>query len=77
VGAEGKQPMHRQFFIAAAVAVSVASPASAATVIIYEDTMTLDRKVVVWETPGPDRAFLCMLPPSDIGCMKIPIRRGR
>lgn len=69
--------MRSRLFIAAAIAASVASPGSAATVIIYEDTITLDRRVVVWETPGPDRAFLCMLPPSDIGCMKIPIRRGR
>ena len=69
--------MRSRLFIAAAIAASVASPASAATVIIYEDIITLDRQVVVWETPGPDRAFLCMLPPSDIGCMKIPVRRGR
>jgi hypothetical protein len=56
---------------------AAAAPASAATVIIYQDPMTLDRRVVVRETSGPDRAYLCMLPPSDMGCIRLSVRRGR
>ena len=63
--------------LAPAIAVVFAAPASATTVVIYQDPMTLDRRTVVHETPGPDRAYLCMLPPSEIGCIRIQIRRGR
>ena len=61
---------------ALALAASAAAPASAATVIIYQDPMTFERVVIVKETPGPDRAFLCILPPSEVGCTPIPVKRG-
>jgi hypothetical protein len=51
--------------------------AQADTVIVYTNPMTLERKVVVNEGPGPDRAFHCFLPPSNIGCQPIAVRRGR
>ena len=53
------------------------SMAQADTVIVYTNPMTLERKVVVNEGPGPDRAFHCFLPPSNIGCQPIAVRRGR
>ena len=56
---------------------AVATPASATTVIIYSDPMTLERRTVVIDSSGPDRAFLCMLPPSEAGCVRMPVRRAR
>lgn len=52
-------------------------PASAATIIVYTDPMTFERSTVVLDTPGRHRAFMCMKPPSDSGCIAIPVRRGR
>ena len=56
---------------------SVAAPstASAATVIVYTDPMSLSRYTVVYDTPGRDRAFVCMLPPRHGSCHAIPISR--
>jgi hypothetical protein len=51
--------------------------AQADTVIVYTNPMTLERKIVVNDAPGPDRAFHCFLPPSNIGCQPISLRRGR
>jgi hypothetical protein len=71
--------MRRTFRVAALAAAAIAGTgqAKADTVIIYTDPMTLERKVVVRDTPGPDRAFHCFLPPSEIGCQRIAVRRGR
>jgi len=54
-----------------------ATPASAATVIVYTDPMTMERRTVVLDSTGPDRAFVCMMPPGDAGCREVPIKRGR
>ena len=56
---------------------ALADAASAATIIVYTDPMTFDRRTVVIETPGPDRAFMCMAPPSNSGCVAIPVKRSR
>ena len=42
--------------------VLVADAASAATIVIYTDPMTLSRRTVIYNTPGRDRAFLCAIP---------------
>ncbi len=55
----------------------VAAPASAATIVVYTDPMTMERRTVVVDSKGPDRAFVCMLPPGDSGCRAIPIKRAR
>ena len=55
--------------------VLVADVASAATIVIYTDPMTLSRRTVIYNTRGRDRAFLCMAPPSEAGCTAIPIKR--
>ena len=56
---------------------SLAAPsaASAATVIIYTDPMSLSRYAMVYDTPGRDRAFVCMLPPRHGSCHAIPFNR--
>ena len=62
----------------AALALPVlASPAAAATIAILVDPMTLEKRTVVVDPNGPDRAFLCMLPPGQAGCQRLAIRRAR
>jgi hypothetical protein len=39
--------------------------------------MTMERRTVVIDSAGPDRAFVCMLPPGDAGCRAVPIKRAR
>ncbi|HET9355109.1 MAG TPA: hypothetical protein VFO42_02970 [Sphingomicrobium sp.] len=53
------------------------SQAKAETVVVYTNPMTLERTVVVTDRAGPDRAFHCFLPPSDLGCQPIAFRRRR
>jgi hypothetical protein len=62
--------------IAAALAGSAAA-APATTVIIYVEPMTLERYTRVFDTPGPDRAYMCSAPPAVANCTAIPIKRGR
>ena len=69
--------MHARILIGGLLAALAVTPASAATVIIYTDPMTMERRTVVVESKGPDRAFVCMLPPGDAGCRAIPIKRAR
>ena len=56
---------------------TVASPAAAATIVILTDPMTLEKRTVVVDPNGPDRAFLCMLPPGQAGCQRLDVKRGR
>jgi hypothetical protein len=39
--------------------------------------MTLEQRSVKVDLDGPDRAFLCMLPPATSGCQEVPLRRRR
>ena len=59
------------------VAALASSAASSRMIVVYTDPMTMDRRTVVIESRGPDRAYLCMLPPGDAGCRAVPIRRDR
>ena len=61
--------------LAAMALPAVAAPASAATIAILVDPMTLERRAVVVDPHGPDRAFLCMLPPGQAGCQRIAMQR--
>jgi hypothetical protein len=63
--------------LAAMALPAVASPAAAATIVILTDPMTMERRTVVVDPNGPDRAYLCMLPPGQAGCQRLDIRRGR
>ena len=62
---------------AATVLPALGSPAGAATIVILADPMTLERRTVVVDPNGPDRAYLCMLPPGQAGCQRLAIRRAR
>lgn len=53
-----------------------ATPASAAKILILTDPMTLERRMVVIDQPGPDRFYLCATPPSLAGCREV-TPRGR
>jgi len=61
--------------LAALAVPAVATPASAATIVILADPMTLERRTVVVDPNGPDRAFLCMLPPGQAGCQRLDLKR--
>ena len=55
--------------------VLAATPAAAATVVVYTNPETMERRVVVFSTEGPDRMYLCMLPPAEAGCHRVDIKR--
>ena len=54
-----------------------AEVAQAATIVVYTDPMSLDRRTVVYDTPGRDRVLLCMTPPAQSGCTEMPVKRKR
>ncbi|HET7708451.1 MAG TPA: hypothetical protein VFK50_02830 [Sphingomicrobium sp.] len=58
-------------------ALGSANPAEAATVYFYIDAMSLEQRSVKVDLDGPDRAYLCMLPPATSGCQEVPLRRRR
>ena len=63
--------------LAALALPAVASPAGAATIVILADPMTMEKRTVIVDPNGPDRAFLCMMPPGQAGCQRLTIRRAR
>ncbi len=69
--------MRRKCLAFALVSAWAADAASAATIIVYTDPMTLDRHTVVYPTPGPHRAFMCMAPPAESGCVPLRLKRGQ
>ncbi|CAA9530856.1 MAG: hypothetical protein AVDCRST_MAG31-2374 [uncultured Sphingomonas sp.] len=64
---------------APALAAVLAFPAeaSAATIVIFTDTMTLERRAVVVNASGPDRLLFCAAPPAVSGCREVPLSRRR
>jgi hypothetical protein len=54
-----------------------ASPAAAATIVILTDPMTMEKRTLVVDPNGPDRAYLCVLPPGQAGCQRLEVRRAR
>jgi hypothetical protein len=69
--------MRFHMLIAGFAAALAPTAASAATIVVFTDPMTMDRRTVVVDSSGPDRAYLCMLPPGDSGCRQIPFKRAR
>ena len=69
--------MRFHVLIAGLLTASASTAASAATIVVYTDPMTMERRTVVVDSSGPDRAYVCMLPPGDSGCREVPIRRAR
>jgi hypothetical protein len=52
-----------------------ATPAGAATIVVFTNPETMERKAVVVDQDGPDRVFVCMLPPGEAGCHQVKMRR--
>ncbi|NJC05620.1 hypothetical protein GGQ97_001413 [Sphingomonas kaistensis] len=48
-----------------------ATPAQAAKILILTDPMTLERRMVVIDEPGPDRIYMCAMPPAVAGCKEV------
>jgi hypothetical protein len=71
----GYSMRHIAIGLIALTSVAAPSAASAATVIIYTDPMSLSRYTVVYDTPGRDRAYVCMLPPRYGSCHAITLNR--
>jgi hypothetical protein len=69
--------MRTSIAFAALVLPFAATPASAATIVILADPMTMEKRTVLVDPKGPDRAYLCMLPPGQAGCQRLEIRRER
>ena len=56
-------------------AISFASPVNAATIVVFTHPETFEQRTVVVDPKGPDRLFMCMLPPGEAGCHQVPVRR--
>ena len=56
-------------------ATAATAPARAATWYVFADPMTFETRRVVVDPRGPDRTYLCLMPPSDTGCHEV--RRAR
>ena len=52
-----------------------ARPAEAATIVVFTHPETFEQRMVVVDRDGPDRIFMCMLPPGEAGCHRVPIKR--
>ena len=52
-----------------------AAPASAATIVVFTNPETMESRTVIVDQDGPDRLFMCMLPPGEAGCHQVPLRR--
>ncbi len=59
----------------AVIGASAAGLASAATLYVFADPMTFETRRVVVDPNGPDRTYLCLMPPSQAGCHEV--RRNR
>ena len=60
-----------------ALAGAAAAPAEAATIVVLADPMTMERRTVIIDPTGPNRAYFCMLPPAQTGCQQVPVKRQR
>jgi hypothetical protein len=54
---------------------AAAGPAHAATIVVFTNPETLEQRTVVVDRDGPDRLFMCMLPPGEAGCHQVPVKR--
>ena len=68
--------MNARHMLLACALLGTAGAASAKTFVFYTDPMSLGRRMVVIDTPGPDRVLMCMAPPAESGCTEVrPARR--
>jgi len=75
VGEQGVLMRVALLMAAGLASAGVARPASAATIVVLTNPETMERKTIVVERDGPDRIFMCMLPPGEAGCHQVPVRR--
>ena len=68
--------MRVAFLLVAGLAgLGAAPPAAAATIVVLTNPQTLERKTIVVDRYGPDRVFMCMLPPGEAGCHQVQVKR--
>ena len=48
-----------------------AAPVHATTLYVYADPMTFETRRVVVDPNGPDRTYLCLMPPAQAGCQQV------
>jgi hypothetical protein len=63
--------------LATLAGIAAAEPACAATIVFFTNPETLEQRMVVVDRDGPDRVFMCMLPPGEAGCQQVKFRRRR
>jgi hypothetical protein len=64
--------MRLALLVASTIAgIAAAAPASAATVVVFTHPETFERRMVVVDPSGPDRFYMCMLPPGEAGCHRL------
>ena len=56
-------------------AVAAVQPANAATIVVLTNPETLEQRTIVVDRNGPDRVFMCMLPPGEAGCHQVAVKR--
>ena len=61
--------------VAGLASFGAARPAAAATIVVLTNPETLERKTIVVDRDGPDRIFMCMLPPGEAGCHQVQVKR--
>ena len=59
----------------AVAAIAWTGAAQATTVVIFVDSMSMQRHTRVIDTPGPDRFRMCVEPPAVTGCTELPIKK--
>ena len=61
--------------LATLAGIAAAEPARAATIVFFTNPETLEQRMVVVDRDGPDRVFMCMLPPGEAGCHQVQVKR--
>jgi hypothetical protein len=61
--------------MAGLMSIAAAQPAKAATIVVFTSPETLEQRMVVVDANGPDRLFMCMLPPGEAGCHQVRVKR--
>ena len=68
--------MRTRMAAALLLSLTLSGAAEAATIVIVTDPMTLERRTMVVDPRGPDRVWLCALPPATTGCLDVTPRRS-
>jgi hypothetical protein len=61
--------------LGALAGIAAAQPAQGATIVVFTNPETLEQRMVVVDRDGPDRVFMCMLPPGEAGCHQLAVKR--